>query len=155
MGFYKWHISQQQKDAEFLRDQIAEIRSGAVRAFINKCDYEEHWYGEEFHKSEYQQIVDHALTIFSCMCYMRDCGLMSRKSFGFFKYDYELLFSDSQVVDYLYNLFHNARREHMTFPFEYLVKYGMRENLIKIGRAAFEDPTTYQRNESLHKYLEF
>ena len=156
-AFYKWHVAQQQKDAEFLRGQINEILTGKVRDVINRCDYEEKWYSADFHKKDcaYQKNVDYALTVFSCMCYMRSRGLMSRKAFGFFEYNYELLFSDEQVVDYLYNLYHNSRKEVMTFPFKHLLDYAFKRNLVQMKRSVFEDPTAWEREPSLHKYLDF
>lgn len=80
---------------------------------------------------------------------------MSQKAFGFFEYDYELLFSDKQIVDYLYNLYHNSKRERMTFPFKHLLDYAFKQKLVHLKKSVFENPKAYLKESSLHNYLEF
>lgn len=154
-AFWKWHVSQLQKEAELLRELIKTVRTGEVRDFVDKCDYEEKWYSEDFHKKGADKGPDHALTVFSNLCYMRRKGLLSRRSFAFFEYDIELIFSDSQVIDYLYNLYHESKKLGMSFPFKPLLDYGFKRHLIKIGRKVFEDPNAYKQVDALHQYLEF
>jgi len=96
-AFYTWHISQKQQDAELLQHLIDKIRTGEVREFIDMCDYETPWYGSEVHKAHNDKDafkIDHVLTTLSGLCYMRESGLISRKAFAFFEYDFELLFVD-------------------------------------------------------------
>jgi len=157
-AFYKWHISQMQKESELLQKLIDQIRSGDVREFIDMCDYETPWYGQDTHKAHDDKTafkVDHVLTTLSGLCYMRERGLISRKAFAFFEYDFELLFSDSQVIDYMYNLYHNAKKERMSFPYECLLNYGYKRKLIRIPKSTFNDPFAYLHESKLHKNLEF
>jgi len=156
--FYKWHVSQMQRDAELLERLVDKIRIGEVRKFIDMCDYETPWYGPEVHKAHGDNNsfkVDHALTTLSGLCYMRESGLISRKAFAFFEYDFELLFSDPQVIDYMYNLYHNSKKEHMSFPFKCLLRYGYKRKLISVQKSVFEDPAAHLYVKTLHQYLDF
>lgn len=154
-AFRKWNISQQQKESELLQELIKEIRTGKVREFVSKCDYGDKWYGDKFHKGADEPWIDHALTVFSNLCYLRKCHFISRKAFGFFEYDLELIFSDSQVVDYLYNLYHDAQKAGLSFPFKQLIDYAFQKHLVKISRSDFEDCRAYERIDMLHNYLGF
>ena len=154
-AFYQWHISLLQKDAELLKGHVDIIRSSKIREFVAMCDYEIPWYSKASHQSDADKNVDYALTMFSSLCYLRKCKLMSKKAFDFFRYDYELVFSDGQVIDYMYNLFHDARKRNMSFPFKDLIEYGFKEKMIGISKSEFEDPKAYLRNEKLHNYLDF
>ena len=154
-ALYQWNVSQRQKDAELLKGHIDIIRSSKIREFVAMCDYETPWYGKTSHQPDADKNVDYALTMFSSLCYLRKCKLMSKKAFNFFRYDYELVFSDWQVIDYMYNLFHDARERNMSFPYKDLIEYGFKEKMIGISKSEFEDPKSYLCNKNLHNYLEF
>ena len=152
-AFKKWSVSQHQKELELLHGLINEIRTSEVRDFISRCDYEEAWYSKQFHNGPDEKKVDYVLTVFSNLCYMLRYRFISKRLFAFFEYDLELLFSDSQVVDYLYNLFHDSNKRGMSFPYRHLLDYAFRKGLVKISRSDFEDRTYCKRSEKVHDYL--
>lgn len=151
-AFYKWHVSQKQKDAELLLMAVRRLRSGSVRKFINLLDYDKKWYGPSFHSGESERLVDEALSYFSYVCYLRQNHLISKAVFNFFGYEIKLVCCNQDVQDYFYNLFWDSRRYKLEFPFRALLDFGLKHSYI--DKEIVESSELHKRKPDLfHEYL--
>ena len=152
-ALWKWTKSQRQKECEFLERFVSTFRTGIDRTVIDKFDYSSAWYKKEFHKSELEKKVDKTLSDFSYLCFAFDCGMISRKVFDFFGYELHTMLSDKQLIDYLYNLYHNAKFNKAKFPFESLLKYALKHHYV--DKTSFCDIKSHEKSAQFHKYLKF
>lgn len=151
-AFYKWHISQRQKEVETLQSLIATLRKPEVLRFVRKADYEGRWYDAKFHDSELEEVVDGVLTEYSYLCHLRKTRMISQATFDFFRYDIESILSDPQMIDYLYNLYQYTRKVKTMFPFIHLLEYGFKHGYAK--REIFNDSNAWKNKTfKLHNYL--
>lgn len=85
-AFYKWHVSQKQKEVEILHTLIKTLRSPEIIDFIRKSDYDVRWYDEKFHNSQLEETVDGVLTEYSYLCHLKKTKMIANKTFDFFRY---------------------------------------------------------------------
>lgn len=149
----QWRRQQKRSAAEFLKGLLDELRSDKIVAFLYDVDYDEDWYGPNFHGSERENRVDRALSFLSFMCYLHFERLFGKTEFMFFEYELKRVLRNEQVIDYLYNLYHFSARENRSSPFEHLISYGVKGDLF--DKTDFFDPTSYKRVDYLHRYLNF
>ena len=153
-AFYKWHISQKQKEVEMLHSLIEALRTPEVLRFIRKSDYEGKWYSKQFHNSKQEELVDGVLTEYAYLCHLRKTRMISRSTFDFFRYDIEAVMSDPQMIDYFYNLYRYTRKAKTIFPFIHLLEYGFKHGYAK--KYIFDDPVAWEKKGlNLHKYLQW
>ena len=153
-AFYKWHVSQKQREVEFLHSMIGVIRRDDMYDFIRSLDYEDTWYNEKFHNGPLELKVDKVLMEFSYLCHLRKTHMISGRTFDFFRYDIDAILSDPQMKDYFYNLYRYAVSANTMFPFIHLLKYAFEKKYM--DKRVFDDPESWKDGQNgLHRYLEF
>ena len=150
-AFYKWHVSQRQKEVEFLHSMIKVIRNDEMYEFIRKLDYNVPWYDEHFHNGSIELKVDKMLMEFSYLCHLRKTRMISSKTFDFFQYDIDAILSNTQMVDYFYNLYQYTHTVKLTFPFIHLLNYAFEKKYM--NKQIFNNPEAWRSEDSgLHNY---
>lgn len=148
-GFHTWRKSMAIKRAEYvqgLREKFYDDKD--VAEVIYNIDYGKHWYDFSFHGgSEIERKVDKTLSVCDHVCYLYGNKLISRKEFEIFKYDLYRLFHSTDVVNYLYNVYHWSKDTlKVKSAFSQLVQFGK-----KYLRRDFFDP----KSENYPHYLNF
>lgn len=154
-GFHKWRKDVNLKRAEYINVLTEKIRSDdAIKETLYDFDYDLSWYGKNFHNSGEKELkVDKTLSFFSYICYLRKKRIITKKEFAFFEYETNRTIQNNQVQDYLYNLYHFARKFNTPVTFYYLVQYGLDNGLLDDD---FCDSSVCERNHPVfHKNLNF
>lgn len=149
----QWNRQLKREAAEFLKGLLDELRSEEIVSFLYDIDYDKKWYGGKFHEGKKENKVDRTLSFLSFMSYLRSKHLFGKAEFKFFEYELMRVMGNEQVVDYLYNIHHFSARQGRPSPFEHLIDYGIKVGLV--NKKNFLDPTSYRRDNRLHKYLNF
>ena len=150
-AFYKWHVSQKQKEVEILHTLIKTLRSPEVLEFIRKSDYDVPWYDEKFHNSQLEETVDSVLIEYSYLCHLKKTRMIANKTFDFFRYDICTILSDSQMIDYFYNLYQYTCSAKTIFPFIHLLNYAFDNGFA--NKKVFDNPDAWKdKSLELHNY---
>ena len=150
-AFYKWHVSQKQKEVEILHTLIKTLRSPEIIDFIRKSDYDVRWYDEKFHNSQLEETVDGVLTEYSYLCHLKKTKMIANKTFDFFRYYIDTILSDPQMIDYFYNLYQYTNAAKTIFPFIHLLNYAFDNGFI--NKKIFDNPDAWKdKNLKLHGY---
>ena len=153
-AFYKWHVSQKQKEVEFLHSMIKVIRNDEMYEFIRNLDYNVPWYGKTFHNGPLELKVDKMLMELSYLCHLRKTRMISPTTFEFFRYDIDAVLSNSQMVDYFYNLYQCTSSAKVPFPFAHLLNYAFEKKYM--DKCIFDNSNAWRDGKTgLHKYLDF
>lgn len=153
--FFQWKKSVRIKRADYINELTGKIRSDKdIKYIIYLFEYETEWYSISFHGSgKLECQVDRTLSYFSYICYLRKQHIITKKEFMFFKYEIEHLLMNTQVLDYLYNIYHYANRINEPMTFYYLFEYGKKNHIFDND---FYDQNAYTKaNTIYHKYLNF
>lgn len=93
-------------------------------------DYDNYWYGSNFHNGGIIEAnVDKTLEYFSYICYLKKRKVITKHEFKFFLYDVSRILSNSQVQNYLYNLYHFSNKFNKPMSFSYLFEYGRKTKI--------------------------
>lgn len=153
--FMQWKKSTRIKRADYINELTEKIRTDKdIKNTIYLFEYGTEWYSQEFHGSgELECQVDKTLSYFSYICYLSKQRIITKKEFMFFKYELEHLLMNSQVLDYLYNIYHYANGINEPLTFYYLFEYGKNSRMFDED---FYNPQSWKkRNTIYHKYLNF
>ena len=154
-AYGKWALSLKLKRSEYLNELTRMVNTDEI---INKTiymiDYGQLWYSESFHNNgDLEKKVDHTLSFYSYICYLRKRKVIKEPEFSFFRYDIERALNNSQVVDYLYNLYHFTAKFKMPRFFNYLYNYSKEKKLFK---SDFYDNKAWRLpGARYHHYLNF
>lgn len=153
-GYYQWRKNILLKRAGYINELIEKIRTDMyIKDVVYMLDYNDKWYSEQFHGSgELELKVDKTLSYFSYICYLKNQKVISDKEFSFFKYEIDRILMNSQVQDYVYNLYHFSNKNNTPMTFLYLFKYGQ-----KTGKfdKQFYDKNAYKSCPKYHRYINF
>lgn len=153
--FFQWKKSVRIKRADYINELTEKIRSDEdIKNIIYLFEYGDKWYSGEFHgngKLECQ--VDKTLSYFSYICYLRKQHIITKKEFMFFKYELEHLLMNTQVLDYLYNIYHFSNGINEPLTFYYLFQYGKNSHMFDDD---FYDSQAWRKTNTIyHQYLNF
>lgn len=128
--FFQWKKSIKKQRADYINDLTEKIRTDTdIREIIYIFDYNEIWYNDRFQGSgDFERKVDKTLSYFSYICYLKHEKALSKKEFGFFKYEIERIVMNDQIINYFYNLYHFAQKFNCPITFKYLFDYGKKHN---------------------------
>lgn len=114
-------------------------------------EYSEKWYTENFHGNKNLELkVDKTLSFLSYICYLRVKKIITEAEFEFFKYQLVHTLSDTQVEDYLYNLYHFTQKYCTEMTFRYLLEYAISNNLFDKD---FKNKDAYKYNKKYHRNI--
>lgn len=103
-----------------------------IAEFFRLIDYSTNgWYNKEFHKSNYEQLVDNALIQFNHIVYLFDQKLLTKEEFIQYKYEIDKIVSNVDVQRYFFNLYHYSKKASLPFKFDKLLNYGSINGFIK------------------------
>lgn len=100
---------------------------------LYKIEYSEDWYPNYFHGSDLEKKVDLMLSFLDFSCYLRKKKVLKRGDFYFFKFQIESVVSKKPMGDYIHNLIIWANHDRVTFQFDNLREYCVKEKLFKEG----------------------
>lgn len=147
----EWHETGKTRRAEMLSRLLELMRTEDMREFFYRVEYGDAWYNEDFHGSAFEKSADSALSIICDLCYLKEQGLIGKKEAEFFLYELDRILTDTQTIDYLYNLHHFAAIQGNKSSFFHLEVYAKQNGYIT--PKVFDDPNSYQMQDTLHKYL--
>ena len=137
----QWKESVRNKRADYINDLTEKIRTDEdIREIIYLLEYDEFVYDETFHGSgELERKIDKTLSHFSYICYLKKTKQIRKVEFSFFKYEIERIISNTQIEEYLFNLYHFANKTSTPITFKYLFEYGKKH---KLFNKEFFNPTS-------------
>lgn len=101
-----------------------------VARFFYKVEYDERWYGTDFHGSELEPVVDKALTRYSYLIELFNDKVVDEKGFESAKYEITRILGNFDAQAYLFNLRNFTTRVKTFFPYADLVEYGKKEGIL-------------------------
>ena|GEM_PF-5487275 len=136
LAYKQWKRSLSLQQAEYINNLINKRREDST---INDTLYL--FYHEENHPRWYDSKpprnvadVDKTLSYISYILYLRSKKIIEEEEFNLFKYAIHKTLKNKQVVDYLYDLYHNSAElfgeENATIGFIPLFDYGKKESLL-------------------------
>ena len=149
-AFYKWQVSQNQKETGMISEMLKIIRDDKIYRLIQMLDYDKKWYNKNFHGQSIEIDMDKLLVVCSYACHLREKRMISKKAFEFFKYDLGVILSNWQIHCYFYNLNMYCKKTHSDFPFAPLLRYGLKMEFIDKG---FLEDAESRRRYNIPDYL--
>lgn len=146
----KWNISMRIKRAEYIRNLIEVKNKELILKTFNLFDYNIEWYSRDFHRSNIENEVDYTLTYFDYVCYLNSTNIFDTKTFNLFKYQVDSIVRNQQVIDYMYNLYHYAKNNHMGLSYPYLLGYAAQKGYVNED---FYRIDSHKHNPRLHRYI--
>ena len=128
-AYRQWRKSMKLKRAEYVKSLLDEIKTN--KDIVNYLfDYNaEKWYGPSFHNSgELERKIDITLDFYSYICYLRNHHIIKQSDFKCFKYDVERIITNSQFINYCYNLYHFSKKIKQPIPFYELFRYAKKRH---------------------------
>lgn len=96
-----------------------------IADFFQLIDYSaKGWYNKDFHKGNYEQLVDNTLIQFNYIVYLFEQKLLTKEEFNQYKYEIDKIVSNADVQHYFFNLYHYSQKANLPFKFDELLKYG-------------------------------
>lgn len=130
-GLYQWRNSIVLKRAEYIHMLIKKFTEDEdIREILRKIDYNKKVYKGSFEKSKKEYKVDKTLAFYSYVCYLLERKILSKDEFHFIAYDLNNILHNSQIREYLRNLYHESKERQNEFPYSILLKYGMENGII-------------------------
>lgn len=124
----QWGTNMKLKRAEYIKNLLDEMRTNKDIVYY-KFDYDEPWYGPNFHNSgESERKIDYTLNFFSYICYLRNHNIINKTDFSCFKYEIERILTNHHFHCYYYNLYHFSKRIKQPIPFYELFEYAKKRN---------------------------
>lgn len=160
----RWRRNSKVRKSEYLNSLMDKLRSDDdMKETLKEFEYNASWYTSDFHKGEcgLEQKVDKLLQYYTYICYLQNNGLLNDKEFLLFKYEIKHTLFNYGVQDYLYNIYHFSKRMNTdedkdgvnkSFSFYYLIKFGVKENIIDKD---FLEGKAHLKPQKYHHYLNF
>lgn len=76
------------------------------------------------------KMIDHTLSIFSYICYLRSVNTISKKDIDFFEYEIHRLIDNKHIINYLYSIYHWSNKLQVKTSFIYLIEYCIKKKYI-------------------------
>lgn len=105
---------------------------------------------------EFFNKIDHTLSIFSYICYLKFVGTIKNSDMRFFEYEIRRLIDNSHIANYLYSLYHWSKSIEVDMSFSYLVDYGIKKKYIdKSFKVYNSDDENHSKYECYLKISDF
>lgn len=124
----QWRMNMKLKRAEYIKNLLDQMRTDKDIVYY-KFDYDEPWYGPNFHNSgESERKMDYTLNFFSYICYLRNHKIINKTDFCCFKYEIERILTNRHFLCYCYNLYHWSKKIKQPIPFYELFEYARKHH---------------------------
>lgn len=132
-ALFQWRQSYRLKRAELVKEASCKIRDDAdIASVLYTIDYGEKWYGWDFtYHHDIEAKYDKAFAYFNYICYLRQKGIFSKSEFRIFEYRIQRMSRSESFMDYLFNLYHFAKKMEQDISFYYLLNYMKKNNLLE------------------------
>lgn len=102
----------------------------------------------ELSDEEFFDKIDHTLSVFSYICYLKSVGTIKYRDMRFFEYEIRRLIDNRHIANYLYSLYHWSKKLKVNMSFSYLADYCIKKKYID---KSFKVYNTYDNNSSKYK----
>lgn len=145
-ALWQWRKGLLYKRTEIVRSLIEDVRQDAtVSTIIDIIDWNEGFsYNGKFvinkgaarqifrdiSEDELFKMIDHTLSIFSYICYLKLVRTIQKKDMRFFEYGIHRLIDNPHIANYLYSLYHWSEELGVSTSFSYLIEYGLKKKYL-------------------------
>lgn len=85
---------------------------------------------KKFSDDELFKMIDHTLSVFSYICYLKSVRTLKSADMKFFEYEIRRIVDNYHIRNYLYSLYHWAGKLGVSMSFSYLIKYCLKKKYI-------------------------
>ena len=134
-GVYQYSQYSKVKRSETLSKLVFKLWSDEeIRSIIYLFEYDNNWY-DNYHNTSKEVLIDKTLQYLSFICYQQKHGIIKEEEFEMFEYVIKRVFNNKSAIQYfsfLYSFSSNnlSNVEHVPFPFQNLLNYGLENGLI-------------------------
>ncbi len=139
-AYIQWAAANHIKRTELISQILEKLRFDDDLIFAMQIiDYGNDWYNDEFHDGTngYEQKFDKLFSYLSYICYLYQTKALTEKEFSILKYEIHRVCTSKAAQSYLWNLYHFSKDQGTDCSFQYLIDYGIENDLIP--RARFLD----------------
>ena len=145
-ALWQWNKNLVYKRTEIVRELIESIRKDkTVSAIMDVVDWNEDFlYDGKFVVNENTtrtalkglssddlfKMIDHTLSLFSYVCYLKKMRTISSSDMRFFEYEIRRLADNPHIGNYLYSLHHWSKKLGVKMSFSYFVDYCIKKKYI-------------------------
>ncbi|MCL2041989.1 MAG: hypothetical protein FWG84_08145 [Bacteroidales bacterium] len=143
-GFALWQFYKNTKikRAEFLNQILEKLRFDEnLTTTMYVVDYNQVWYDNKFHNSEFEGNIDKLFSYLDYICYLKSTRNIKGTEFKICQYEINRVCVSIATQQYLWNLYHFSKKNNTDSSFQYLIDYGIEKNLF---------PTDFKENITLY-----
>ena len=101
-----------------------------IAKVFHKIDYSKHWYGPDFHNSDFEAEIDKLLIRYTYFIDLYNYGYTDKNSTEWLNYEIHRLLTNFDMQAYLFNLMNFTKRIKAPFPYKALVEYGKKQGFL-------------------------
>ena len=152
-GFFtyrQWAAANKTKRTEFIKQIMERLRfDKELVDTMYIIEYDHTWYDENFHDrdDDLEYRIDKLLSYLSYICYLKQENNISDKEFRILQYEINRTCTSPSIQGYLWNLYHFSRKQGTDYSFQYLIDYGIKNNIIE---KSFLDPKCFLYEKTLN-----
>ena len=148
ISIFTWKKNTKRERDKVIKEFFREIHEASDTAEVfRKIDYGKKWYDENFHNSEFEEMVDKALIRFSYFIELLNEGGVDIKKSNWINYEIHRILSNFDTQAYLFNLRNFTNSKKIPFPYKSLVDYGKSIGIL--------DETFFDVELGVKKYRKF
>lgn len=160
-ALWQWRKGLLYKRTEIVRALIEDVRQDDnVSTIMDIIDWNEDFYYngkfiinrepprknlQDISNDDLFRMIDHTLSIFSYICYLKLVKTVQSKDMCFFEYEIRRLVDNPHISNYLYSLYHWAKGLGVPMSFSYLIDYCLKKKYLDA------DFKIYSENNSKYK----
>lgn len=132
--------------AKYVAEMMDKTRSNPVMLeLFTMLDYQKFKYDIDFHDSEIERVVDNLLHHYEYILYLKERRMINKAEFRFFEYNIQRMIENSEMQNYLFNLHHFKKYYNLSFKYERLLEYGMKNKFIDYEEFNKKDSCEYKK----------
>ena len=117
--------------ASLLSRLLSTIRKDpSIKNIFYRIEYGEFHYSLAIHTTDEEKDLDSLLSFLNQLCYLKDANLLKDDEFSQFKYYINRVMLNGDVQNYLYNVYHFAKKQNSDYPYDSLLKNAEKERQI-------------------------
>ncbi len=142
-ALFQWRMSVKNSQAEYVDNLLQRTQNDKnIKEFIDACDYEINWYNKNFHddleswnpendetQTPFAIKADKALFFFNYLCYLKERRILGKQEFRVFGYYMLAVMQCKDTQAYFLDLYQFSMVENRAFPYEYMLRYGLKEKI--------------------------
>ena len=140
------------KRTEFAYQIMEKLRNNKeIAQTCYMIEYGEFRYNDEFHNNHaLEHKIDELLSVLNYVCYLLRNRAIGKRDFSIFKYETVWILKSKEIQAYLWNLYHWSQRNKTPCSFQFLIDWGLQNNLFPPNFTSKECQTFIRR-----KHLNF